>query len=213
MATRILLVRHGETAWNRGEVFRGRADVVLDDTGRLQARALRAALLPHGPVAVYASPLSRAVETARIAVEPLGLSVRTEEALIDIDYGRWQGRGREEVRSAEPDLYDRWLRAPETVTFPGGESLAAVRDRALPALLEIAERHPGETVLVVAHRVVNKVLLCEILGAGLGAFWRVMQTNACLNILAREGDEFQVTLLNDTCHLAGVGCGALTGDF
>lgn len=213
MTTRIVLARHGETAWNREEVFRGRADVPLNETGRRQAQALAAAANRYEPTAVYASPLSRAAETAQAAAERGRLAVRTLPALVDIDCGRWEGRSLAEIRRDEAEDYQVWVSAPDRFSFPGGESLAQVRDRAAPALVDLARRHDGETILVVAHRVVNKVLLCEALQAGLARFWRVVQSNACLNVLAHGVHGFAVLLMNDTCHLTGLDTAPLTADF
>jgi len=213
MPTRILLVRHGETAWNRQGLFRGRADVPLNEAGRAQAQALAAAVANLPLAAVYTSPLGRAVETAQAVAAPRGVTVQPMPAFLDIDYGRWQGRAREEIERTDALRYRRWLRAPHTVTFPAGESLAHVRDRAVPALIDLAQRHEGQTILVAAHRVVNKVILCEVLHVGLAGFWRIVQSNACLNVLLYERGLFCVALLNDTCHLEGSGWPALSADF
>ena len=133
--------------------------------------------------------------------------------LVDIDYGRWQGRPKSDIQREERDLYRQWQHEPHLVAFPGGESLADVSARAMPALLDLARRHEGQAILVTAHRVVNKVILCEVLHAGLRVFWRIVQSNGCLNALSYEDGGFRVLLLNDTCHLAGSGVSALTADF
>ncbi|MEW6546278.1 MAG: histidine phosphatase family protein [Bacillota bacterium] len=200
--TRIYLARHGRTTWNREEIFRGQTDIPLDDLGRQQARALGEALADAGITTVVSSPLSRALETARIACASLEVDdPRVEPALTDLNFGAWEGLSRQEVEERYPDLYRKWASDPAAVTFPGGESLAEVEERAWPALGRLVESHPATAVLVVTHRVVCKVLLARALGAGTAGFWRIRQDTACLNALEWRGERVEVVLMNDTCHL------------
>jgi broad specificity phosphatase PhoE len=203
--TRIILVRHGQTGWNvgagAGERFRGRVDLPLDDKGLAQARALAERLADCPIVAVYSSPLRRAVETARPTAQKLGLLVQPLPGIIDINYGDWQGLSPAEVANVYSDLYPRWLETPHRVKFPHGESLRQVRLRGMAALKEIAARHEGRTVLLVAHQVVNKVLVCAMLGLDNSHFWRIQQDNACINIFEHQDGIFTAVLINDTCHL------------
>jgi len=222
--TRIILVRHGQTAWNvgsgAGERFRGRVDLPLDDTGLAQAQAValvldplslgqrtkgdkyRAQRLADRPiVAVYSSPLKRAVETARPTAQQLGQLVQLLPGIIDINYGDWQGLSPAEVAQAHPHLYPRWLETPHRVKFPNGESLHQVRLRGMTALKEVCARHEGQVILLVAHQVVNKVLVCAMLGLASSHFWRIQQDNACLNVFEHHDGIFTAVLINDTCHL------------
>jgi broad specificity phosphatase PhoE len=203
--TRIILVRHGQTGWNvgagAGERFRGRVDLPLDDKGLAQARALAERLADCPIVAVYSSPLRRAMETARPTAQKLGLLVQPLPGIIDINYGDWQGLSPAEVANVYSDLYPRWLETPHRVKFPHGESLRQVRLRGMAALKEIAARHEGRTVLLVAHQVVNKVLVCAMLGLDNSHFWRIQQDNACINIFEHQDGIFTAVLINDTCHL------------
>ena len=203
--TRIILVRHGQTEWNigsgAGERFRGRIDLPLDDTGLTQANALAARLADCPIVAVYSSPLKRAMETARPTAQQLGLPVQPLPGIIDINYGDWQGLSPAEVAKAHPDLYRLWLEEPHRVEFPNGESLCQVRLRGMAALKEVSTRHEGQTVLLVAHQVVNKVLVCAMLGLGNSHFWRIRQDNACINVFEHQDGVFTAVLINDTCHL------------
>ena len=203
--TRIILVRHGQTGWNvgagAGERFRGRVDLSLDDTGLAQAHALVARLADRPIAAVYSSPLKRAVETARPTAQQLGLPVQLLPGIIDINYGDWQGLSHPEVATAYPDLYPCWLETPQRVKFPHGESLRQVRLRGMAALKEVAARHDGRVILLVAHQVVNKVLVCAMLGLYNSHFWRIQQDNACLNVFEHQDGVFTAVLINDTCHL------------
>ncbi len=199
--TRIILVRHGQTEWNRVERFRGRIDIALNETGLAQAEALAQRLADEPLTAIYSSPLKRAVETARPIAERLGLPVQPLASIIDINYGRWQGHSPAEVAEIYPELHRLWRSEPHRVALPDGESLDEVRARTMAALEDIAARHEGETVLVVAHQVVNKVLVCAMLGLDNSRFWRMQQDNGCLNIFDYEDGDFTAVLINDTCHL------------
>lgn len=203
--TRIILVRHGQTEWNiesgAGERFRGRVDLPLDDTGLAQAHALAERLANRLIVAVYSSPLKRAVETARPIAQQLSLPVQPLPAVIDINYGDWQGLSSAEVAKVYPDLYRRWLEKPHLVKFPNGESLRQVRLRGMATLKEVTARHEGRIVLLVAHQVVNKVLVCAMLGLDNSHFWRIRQDNGCINVFEHQDGIFAAVLVNDTCHL------------
>ena len=201
----ILLIRHGETEWNRREVFRGRADVPLSARGREQARLLGEALKGSGVQAVYTSPLSRARQTAGPLADALGIEVQTDERLVDMSFGRWESRPRAEVEKEDPALYSAWLTEPQEFRAPDGESLANVVARCWPAMGEIAARHKGGRAAIVTHRVVCKVLLCSALGAGEAAFWRVRVDTASISILDASDDLWVVTRLNDTHHLHAIG--------
>lgn len=206
--TTVYLARHGRTAWNREEVFRGLTDVPLDEVGRQQAAALGKALKGRTPLPdlVVCSPLSRAKETALIAVHEAAweTDAREEPAFRDLHFGSWEGLTRHQVAEKYPDLYRRWSSEPDQVEFPGGESLSAVLARSWGALTALVDRHPGKSILVVTHRVVCKVLLGQALGAGLKAFWRIRQDTACLNVLNWHGSYFEVLHMNDTSHLSNI---------
>jgi len=200
--TRMILVRHGQTEWNRVERFRGRADVPLDETGLAQAEATgRRIAAEWQPAAVYSSPLSRAVKTAEAIAGHFGLPVQVHPSLTDIDYGEWQGLTPDEARERWPRVTDAWLNAPQVARIPGGETLDDVRDRAMEAVRALAARHEGQTIVLVGHTVVNRAILLAVLGLGNGRFWRLRQDTCAINVFEAEGDVFILALLNDTCHL------------
>ena len=204
--TRIVLVRHGQTAWNREVRFRGQADVELDEFGLQQAQATGRYLAARWPVvAVYASPLRRATQTAEAIARAHGLTAHPLEGLLDINFGEWQGLSPDEVAQRYPALYEAWWEAPHTVHFPGGEGLDDVRSRIVAALDEVIARHPEQAVALVSHTVANRVLLCAVLGWGNDRFWRLRQETCAVNVFDAEDDgAFTVVLLNDTCHLQGL---------
>lgn len=198
--TTIYLVRHGQTAWNREEVFRGRADIPLNETGRKEALLTGQYLRGVSIEAIYSSPLSRALETADAIARHQGKEVQTLEGLIDIDFGGWQGLSHEAVREEYEELYRQWKDTPHLVRFPGGESLEEVRERALEAIHGVLRDHAGETLAMVSHRVVNKIVICGLLGLDNSHFWEIGQDTGCINVLEFR-DGFILRCLNDTSHL------------
>jgi phosphoserine phosphatase len=205
---RIILVRHGQTAWNQGageERFRGRTDLPLDGTGIDQANALTDRLR-HEPIdAIYTSPLQRTRQTAAPLASALDLTLEPEQGLLDIDYGQFQGLSRSEAAAAYPELYKLWLSRPSQVRFPNGESLDDVQTRLKSMLDRIAGAHPNQTVVLAGHQMANKVLACTLLGIDLDQVWRIRQDTASINYYQRMRDDWRVLCLNDTCHLVEPG--------
>lgn len=198
----IVLIRHGETEWNRVERFRGRADVPLNATGLAQAEATAHRVASQWRVAaIYASPLSRAIQTGEATARLLGLKVEACAGLADIDYGLWQGLTPDEARAAWPEQVDAWYNAPDLASIPGGESLDQVRARGIRTVRDLAARHPGETIALVGHTVVNRAILLEVLGLHSRRFWRLRQDTCALNVFEVEADDFTLVTMNDTCHL------------
>jgi len=200
--TRIILVRHGQTEWNRVERFRGRADVPLNETGLAQAEATGKRVASEWqPVAVYTSPLSRSVKTAESIAKHYDLKVQIHPGLADIDYGEWQGLSPEEARQRWPEEIDAWYNRPHLARIPGGETLDDLRARLMQTVNELATRHTGETIVLVGHTVINRIILLGILGLGNDRFWRIKQDTCAINVFEAEAGDFVLVSLNDTCHL------------
>ena len=200
--THFILVRHGQTEWNRVERFRGRADVPLNATGLAQAaKAGQRIAAEWRPVAVYSSPLSRAVQTAEAIACHFGQGVQVLPGLTDVDYGRWQGLTTVDARSRWPELVYAWYTIPHTVHIPGGETLAEVRARGLAAVRELTRRHEGQTIVLVGHTVINRTILLAVLGLGNDRFWRLRQEPCAMNVFEAEKGDFTLVSFNDTCHL------------
>ena len=213
MTTSILLIRHGETDWNRRKVFRGTSDIPLNGNGLRQARLLAEAIRERRIDAACTSPLSRARQTAEAVVEGRGFAASADERLADFCYGEWQGLEDAEVARRWPHEHELWETHPERVRPPGGDTLQEVRDRAFEAMEEAAARHEGGVVALVAHRVVNKLLVLAALGLGVERFPFIRQDNACLTELERTPQGYVLVALNDTSHLRGGQVGVLTDDF
>ena len=149
MATTIILVRHGETDWNRDNRFQGHADPPLNDTGRAQAQALAASFGDERFAAVYTSPLRRAHETARILAATRALEPIADPALEEVDVGSWSGLTRTEVEARHPEGFARWLEYGHG--WDDGETYEELGARVVTGLLNIGASHPGAAVLAVTH--------------------------------------------------------------
>jgi broad specificity phosphatase PhoE len=204
--TEILLTRHGDVPWLEPRRFRGRADLKLTDTGIAQVEATARRIgASWRPQAIYASPLGRTLRSARIIAEPLRLPVQPLDALLDIDYGEWQGLTADEARERWPAEAALWHRRPDLVQIPGGESLQDVLARVAQALRTITGRHPQETVVLVAHDSINRVILLHALELPLARYWHLGQDPCAINRIEASAEGFVVQTMNDTAHLQGAG--------
>lgn len=197
---KLIIARHGETDWNVNEVFRGRLDIELNETGRQQAELMAGYLSGTKLSAVYSSPLKRALETARSVAARQGLEAITAPELIDMDFGDWQGLAISTVRDKYPGFFDRWLEQPHHLKVPGGESLLDVRERALALVNRVTSQDNGD-VLLVSHRVVGKVLICALLGLDDSHFWNIKLDTCGLTTFDFENGRFIITGHNDTSFL------------
>jgi broad specificity phosphatase PhoE len=161
--TTLLLARHGETDWNSERRWQGHADRPLNERGREQARALAAELAGRSIDAIYTSDLVRARETAEIVAAQLGLEVRIDAGLREVDVGTWSGLAHGEIEVNDPAGFGRWQDGGKG--WEGGESYEEMGERVVAAMLGIASRHRGETVLVVSHG--GSIRACRAAAAGL----------------------------------------------
>ena len=200
---RILLARHGETAWNREGRYQGQEDIPLSDTGMKQALRLVERLRDVRIDRAVASPLGRAYETARLALgEARADMLDVDRDLMEIAHGEWEGKLAGEIREADPERLAAWRDTPDRVQMPGGESLKQVLERAWPAFANACDGlGPEDTLLVVSHDAVNRVLLCRVLGLPLARLWTFRQAPATLNLLeGPDAEHLDVVRLNDCAH-------------
>jgi broad specificity phosphatase PhoE len=207
--TEVIIARHGQTEWNVGEVFRGRIDIALDETGLKQAELLAEYLSSRGIEAIYSSPLKRAVQTAEAIARHHNLKVEVAPGLIDFNFGKWQGLPHQEVKEKYRELYAEWNLSPHRVRMPDGESLSDVRERAIGVVDRVVSKHKG-TVVLVAHRVVNKVLICALLGLDNSHFWNIKQDTCGMTTFTYENGQFILTEHNNTSYLRSIQKGALS---
>ena len=203
--TRIILVRHGHVDWISPERFRGRAELALSELGARQARALAHHIAKTWKTkAVYTSPLRRCRDTAAAVAAPFRLEPQRIEGFYDIDYGEWQGLTREQAAARWPEEADLWFRAPHLAVIPGGETLAHVLSRAAEALGGVVRAHPNDTVALIGHDSVNRVLLTFALELPLSRYWHLRQDPCCINELFFHDHSFVIHSMNQTQHLAAV---------
>ena len=202
MVTSVLLIRHGQTEWNRIERFRGHFDIALNQDGIIQAQNTASRIFRQWhPSAVFSSPLGRAIQTAEIIAKVCSLTIQQNPGFVDIDYGKWQGLTPNEVRETWPDLADVWYHHPERSRIPGGESLSQVQERAMAATLQLAKQHENQTIALVSHTVVNRLIIMGCLDIPLDRFWYLQQDPCGISLLKIQGQEKTVIFVNDTCHI------------
>jgi broad specificity phosphatase PhoE len=201
----IILARHGETDWNAERVFRGRADIPLNDTGVRQAELLGEYLSRETIDIVYSSPLQRALKTASSVAAPHGLDVNVVTNLYDIDCGEWQGLSVEKVEAGFPGLYQDWLDTPEQVRLPGGETLEDVRARVMPFIQDVVIRCGEGRVVLVSHRLVFKVVICALLGLSNSSVWCFQLDTGGISRFVYDGGRVVLTAHNFTGHLKPAG--------
>jgi len=209
--TEIILVRHGETKWNREEIFRGRIDIELNKTGLEQAELLAKYLSSIKIDAIHSSPVERALKTAKVIAHYHKINVEISPGLIDLDFGEWQGLSLQKVKEQYKELYTEWVENPHLVRIPGGESLDEVRERAAAMVADVIAKYEG-TVVLVSHRVVNKVLICALLGLDNSHFRNVRLDTCGITIFTYENGQFILVRHNDTSFLEPVRKAPL-GDF
>ena len=209
---KIYLVRHGETLWNKEEVFRGRKDIPLNETGRMQARKVGSYFAGNPLGRIVSSPLQRAVQTAQAIGETTGIPVETTEELTDINFGVWEGLSLRDVEEQYPIEFDLWKRSPQELQVSGGETLAMVRGRASGTLARLASIGEGAIVLVT-HRVICKMIVLSCLNMGDEHFWDLLYDPASVTLLERQRGSFTLIFSNDTCHLKELLSGTGYRDF
>ena len=202
--TRVLLVRHGATAATEEDRFSGASGAELSEQGRWQAARLGERLSPQQITAVYSSPLSRALETARIVAGHCRLEPVTRDGLREIGHGHWEGMKRQDAERQFAPEYAAWEADPFTFAPAGGESGVAVLARALPVIREIVTAHEGETVLVVSHKATIRLVLSSLLAFDPRGYRdRLDQAPACLNVLDfKDPVRVRLMLFNDISHYA-----------
>ncbi len=198
---KLLIVRHGETAWTR-ERFSGARDVPLAAAGQAQAEAVARALAGQAIAAVYASPLERARATAESIAKPHRLCVQIDPRLLEMSFGRWEGLTRDEVVARDPDGWATWRKTPHALAAHGGETLPDVAARVAALLETLKETHADESVVLVTHAIPIRLIVLGALGLGPERLWSVDASPAGITEVELGRDWTTVHRMNTVAHLA-----------
>ncbi|TKD68279.1 histidine phosphatase family protein [Pseudalkalibacillus hwajinpoensis] len=201
--TRVYLIRHGESEWNAaGDLYCGRTDIGLSSIGRKQAEDAGIFLNSVRFDFAYASPLIRARDTAQIILGDAGLSIQTDERIYEGDFGEWEGRSKKEFIAQDPESWENWMANPwETRAGRTGETAREMYERASSFFKEIGEKHPEDTVLVVAHNNTIRFFLAGILGMPFSNYRKIFQDNTGINVLDVSNESILIRSLNINTHL------------
>lgn len=202
--TRILAIRHGETAWNAEHRVQGHTDIPLNELGRAQARRLAAALSAEPIDAFYSSDLLRARETAEPAAQALGLPILLDPGLRERCFGAFEGHTYEQIEERWPDEALAWRRRDPAFAARGGETLTDFHARCIAAVLRLAATHAGQNIAVVAHGGVLDALYRTASRAGLQAPRTWQLANAAINRLLVADAGLMLVGWNDAQHLEGL---------
>jgi phosphoserine phosphatase len=201
---RLFVVRHGETEWVRERRFAGSRDIPLTEAGREQCAAVARALASTAVAAVYASPLDRARSSAEVIAKPHGLPVRIVPAFSEMSFGSWEGLTRDEVQARYPEAWGQWRLAPQSFAPAGGETVQQVAERVSAGLAAFQEAHQEQTIVLVSHGVVARVIVLGALGLGLDRLWTLDAAPAGITEIEYEPGWATVHRMNTVAHLEAV---------
>ncbi|HSP56133.1 MAG TPA: histidine phosphatase family protein [Dehalococcoidia bacterium] len=197
MSLVLLLIRHGETAWNAEGRFRGHIDVVLNQNGVKQAQALADAASPLlSTSSIYSSPLQRCLATAEPLARRLGIPIRTDARLLDLHFGDWSGKLRDEVAETYPAEYELWATGDLTLQIPNGGSVQDACGRLQSFLGEVSELHPEDTVAIVTHEIMCQLGTCILLQRPLSEYPAARHDNGAFSVFRLDGGVAEAVGIN-----------------
>ena len=200
--TKVVFIRHGQTEWNANRRYQGQSDVPLSAAGEEQARLLAVNFPVEHLDAVYSSDLQRAMFTAKGVADRFGLSVCPEPAFRELCFGKWEGLTYEEIASQWPEAMVHFIKSPDVMIIPDGETFPAVQERAIKRLHELIAMHEGQTIAITAHGAVLRTILATALHMPLKYLWSIRQFNTAINIIRYDKDANPtVELVNGIAHL------------
>jgi len=207
--SRIFLIRHGETNWNKEGRFQGQIDIPLNENGKIQAKKVSKYLKEINFNKAFSSSMKRPYETAEIILQKRsGLKITKIDELIEISHGLWEGKLENEIKEKWPELLNNWHNKPEEVVMPEGESIKEVSERSIKAWDNISLiQSDNDLTLLVAHDAVNKTLICNILGIDYSNIWMIKQGNGGITVIDIFNDPQKddvISALNITTHLGGI---------
>ena len=202
---RLILVRHGETDWNKNFRYQGNSDVELNSTGIKQAKMVGECLEKETIHSIYSSDLKRALKTAElIGIKHDNISIEKTALLREMHFGDFEGLNLQQMRQKFPETIstpEAWRNRPPAFSAPNGESIAQLGDRVSQFLENIKVHQSENTLLIVAHGGTLQVMICQLLGIGLEHWWQVRLSSTAVTIMMTSPYGASLTVLNDTCHL------------
>ncbi|MCR5175415.1 MAG: histidine phosphatase family protein [Anaerovibrio sp.] len=204
-STTVILVRHGQTDYNKQDKFQGILDIPLNETGLEQADMLADSIKDIDIDVFISSPMKRAYVTTEKCAQAKGMEISyTDPRLMEINYGRWAGKKKKDVAREEPEAYRQWNETPWEAQLPEGENLAALQQRYREALDDAVTKYPGKVIFIGAHSKGNMALICSILGIGLEHYNQLDQDNTCINVLQYKKGKWKLVMMNSISHLGKI---------
>lgn len=193
----LVVVRHGQTAWNAERRFLGRSDIALDETGMQQVERVSRFLKPIPFSEAFSSPLRRATQTAAAILQGRGLPLQLDPRLAELDQGHLEGEKAHILLSQYGEFFAAWQKDPATCRVPGGESFSECQARGVEAFTAIARQgHPGTPILIVTHNMLIRAVVCAIRGLPLSRFGDIEQDNTAVNLFSHGNDGFEIHSIN-----------------
>jgi len=197
----LILIRHGETLWNKEKKVQGLTDIALSDIGIMQAKRLALSLKDHPVETIYASPLKRACQTAEIINDYHRKEIMIHRELVEMDMGDFEGLSYQELMTRGSDFLKRWMTNPAELKMPNGESLEELQDRAWSVMEKIIAK--AENALIVSHNFTIASILCRLRNISLSEFRSACVGTASKTIIHFADGEAAIDILNDRSHLQG----------
>lgn len=199
--TKIMLTRHGKTAWNEIKKVQGHSDIELTPEGIAQAELLAKNCPLENVSAIYSSDLIRAKTTAEILAQKFNLQVQLEKNLREVNFGDLEGKTLAEFEKFDPQNFYNFFNKPDELKINNAETFQQLQARAFSAIKKIIAAHQNENVIIVAHGAINRAILCAILEIPIRKMWSLSQFNTCVNLFRYDAGFFTVDLINGTAHL------------
>ena len=199
MNMQLILIRHGETLWNKEGRVQGTSDIELSDIGKKQAKLLALSLKDHTIEAIHVSPLKRALQTAKIINEFHSLDIQIHQNLMEMDQGDFEGFSFKELMADKKEFLKRWITDPAAIKMPNGESLSELQNRAWRTMEEIISK--SQNALIVSHNFTIAAILCRLRNISLSEFRSACVDTASKTIVQIANEGATIDLLNDRSHL------------
>lgn len=205
MGTRLIIIRHGETKYNVKGLFQGQIDAALTDKGKSQAACVAERLKDVTYDILYASPLIRALDTARIIKGSREIEINIDNRLMEIKCGRWEGMKIADIQMNNLEMFLKWENEPHLFNLPGAETFAQVYDRVSEFIAEIIRRHQGKTIVIVSHMVAILLMLVYLFDEKIENVWEIgKQPNAAINVIDIDADgKVTFSIIGDNSHIQG----------